>query len=477
MSRTFSSTEFAYRLLVTPPRKLKALGLSLRDQKAFQKQCAGWLEHAMSFGVGLKHTHGHNLRISALVICVKEKTAKVTDVSQAIPPLVYLPDGRPVLTDVEEQREPASVSLGPNDFVVREAVGEGGTATAIVRKQSGISRLMLGCWHVLAFPNGATGDVIEKLSGGARTKIGKLSSNHAVISLNSTAVQSDPDYALVAIDPSVVITNGLGGPFAPQPATSLRSEELVSVRSHLNGGTVSKVKVIKGPAAEPITFGAHTVMFADVYRINAASIKGDSGAPVVNEFNQLVGYVIGDDATDQQFGTFTLIQPIWTLLKSKGLRLVTSASPVLVASAGAPAVNEVTSAIDTLARTLWGEARGETRIGRVAVAWVVLNRVRAQKKFYGLKIEEVCLKPKQFSCWNVGDENLPKIKKVTSADPVYVECLAIASDTVMDRLTPPDPTVGAKHYHTDPINERPKWSVGKVPSARIGKHVFFNSID
>jgi len=42
---------------------------------------------------------------------------------------------------------------------------------------------------------------------------------------------------------------------------------------------------------------------------------------------------------------------------------------------------------------------------------VVLNRVRAQKKFSGLTIEEVCLKRQQFSCWNAGDENLPKIKK------------------------------------------------------------------
>lgn len=108
---------------------------------------------------------------------------------------------------------------------------------------------------------------------------------------------------------------------------------------------------------------------------------------------------------------------------------------------------------------------------------VALNRVRAQKKFYGLTIEEVCLKRQQFSCWNAGEENLPKIKKVTPADPVFVECLAIASDAVMDRLTPPDPTSGAKHYHADPINKRPKWSAGKEPSARIGKHVFFNNID
>ncbi|MGG6879769.1 UNVERIFIED_CONTAM: cell wall hydrolase, partial [Pseudomonas aeruginosa] len=32
------------------------------------------------------------------------------------------------------------------------------------------------------------------------------------------------------------------------------------------------------------------------------------------------------------------------------------------------------SALDTLTKTIWGEARGEGREGMIAVAWVILNR-------------------------------------------------------------------------------------------------------
>ena len=34
---------------------------------------------------------------------------------------------------------------------------------------------------------------------------------------------------------------------------------------------------------------------------------------------------------------------------------------------------------DILARTLWGEARGESLVGRIAVAWTIRNRVNDGK--------------------------------------------------------------------------------------------------
>ena len=54
----------------------------------------------------------------------------------------------------------------------------------------------------------------------------------------------------------------------------------------------------------------------------------------------------------------------------------------------------------TLARTVYGEARGESDQGRAAVAHVVLNRFRSDKWFSAGTIEAVCRKPSQFSCWN-----------------------------------------------------------------------------
>lgn len=67
------------------------------------------------------------------------------------------------------------------------------------------------------------------------------------------------------------------------------------------------------------------------------------------------------------------------------------------------------SALDTLTKTIWGEARGEGREGMIAVAWVILNRASIGG-WWGNSIETVCLKPWQFSCWNANDPNAPYMR-------------------------------------------------------------------
>jgi len=42
-------------------------------------------------------------------------------------------------------------------------------------------------------------------------------------------------------------------------------------------------------------------------------------------------------------------------------------------------MNEVEHVRDILARTLWGEARGESLAGQIAVAWTIRNRVNDGK--------------------------------------------------------------------------------------------------
>lgn len=134
-------------------------------------------------------------------------------------------------------------------------------------------------------------------------------------------------------------------------------------------------------------------------------------------------------------------------------------------------VSDVDGTVDTLARTLWGEARGETKAGREAIASVILNRLKKPSRF-GKSIEEVCLKPAQFSCWNDGDPNLPKLKKVDKSNPIFAECVAIAENAVQGLLA--DSVIGADHYHTTGVS--PTWSHGKTPCITIGNHLFFNNI-
>ncbi|AWZ00515.1 spore cortex-lytic enzyme [Rhodobiaceae bacterium] len=133
-------------------------------------------------------------------------------------------------------------------------------------------------------------------------------------------------------------------------------------------------------------------------------------------------------------------------------------------------VASVSHDVDILARTLWGEARGENREGREAVASVIMNRVASSR--YPDAAAKVCQQNKQFSVWNFGDPNRAKILAVTVGDPVFKECLAIAERAVSGSLI--DKTGGATHYHTTAI--RPYWAEEEKISARIGSHIFYRGI-
>ena len=125
--------------------------------------------------------------------------------------------------------------------------------------------------------------------------------------------------------------------------------------------------------------------------------------------------------------------------------------------------------IDILARTIYGEARGEKTIGKKAVACV--NRYKAKKWFSGKTIAETCQKPWQFSCWNKNDPNRQKIMNATAVE--LGECLTIAEDFVNGKEK--DFLCGACHYHT--INVKPSWAEGKKADFMIGNHLFYIGVE
>ncbi len=138
-----------------------------------------------------------------------------------------------------------------------------------------------------------------------------------------------------------------------------------------------------------------------------------------------------------------------------------------------PTTEQITnSPTDLLARTIWGEARGETVRGMEAVAAVVMNRV-ARPGWWGRTVASVCTKAYQFSCWNEGDPNRPKLLAVTEADPVFAIAQRIARRAIAGTLN--DPTGGATHYHAAAI--LPRWAAHKTPCARIGRHLFYNDVE
>ncbi len=133
--------------------------------------------------------------------------------------------------------------------------------------------------------------------------------------------------------------------------------------------------------------------------------------------------------------------------------------------------------VDTLARTIYGEARGELVRGKEAVACVVMNRVRRARErsgyWWGATPVEVCLRPWQVSCGNETDPNRAKVEGVSRDNRNFQSCLRIARRALAGTLK--DPTVGATHYHAK--GQTPPWARDKTPAADIGNHRFYNNVE
>ncbi|MCK5295497.1 MAG: cell wall hydrolase [Alphaproteobacteria bacterium] len=133
--------------------------------------------------------------------------------------------------------------------------------------------------------------------------------------------------------------------------------------------------------------------------------------------------------------------------------------------------------VDVLARTIYGEARGEGLVGMEAVALVIINRVkkaesRGGRYWWGSTVEEVCLKSWQFSCWNHNDPNRKKLEKIDSSNPVFCTCERIARRAIARMIE--DKTFGATHYHNKYVY--PFWAQGLIPCAEIKNHLFYNDV-
>lgn len=132
--------------------------------------------------------------------------------------------------------------------------------------------------------------------------------------------------------------------------------------------------------------------------------------------------------------------------------------------------------VGVLTRTLYGEARGESLLGKVAVAMVVTNRLRrpgwwTRNRGDGIPDDTVraaCLDPYQFSCWLPEDPNRRKLESF-AGDAV---CETVAALAIEGLLT--DPTKGATHYHAH--FAAPPWAKGLQPCLTTAGHRFYNDV-
>lgn len=103
---------------------------------------------------------------------------------------------------------------------------------------------------------------------------------------------------------------------------------------------------------------------------------------------------------------------------------------------------------------LWGEARGESPKGKLAVLWVVKNRAAHS----GQSVSAEILRRWQFSSFNENDPNRGKLLTAWKDDPVqWAVCEAISVLDSGGDCT--DPTSGARHYYAHKVVQ-PTWGIG-----------------
>lgn len=138
-------------------------------------------------------------------------------------------------------------------------------------------------------------------------------------------------------------------------------------------------------------------------------------------------------------------------IKNKILAVVTDESST---STNIPAGDDM---VNLLARLVNGEARGEPYEGQVAVAAVILNRVKSPK--FPNTIASVIYQKSQFSCVTDGQFNEP----IDENSTVF--------KAAQEAMNGSDPTNGALYFY-NPAKTKSKWLFSLPTTMTIGKHVF-----
>ena len=128
----------------------------------------------------------------------------------------------------------------------------------------------------------------------------------------------------------------------------------------------------------------------------------------------------------------------------------------------------LTASLMCLSIAMYHEARGEPVAGQIAVANVIMNRVkdkRFPKTVCGVITEgkTVSINSCQFSFYCDDNALIPKEKETFS------DIKKIASKVLKGEIK--DNTQGALFFHTTDV--KPKWSKSKKKTVKIDNHIFY----
>ena len=189
---------------------------------------------------------------------------------------------------------------------------------------------------------------------------------------------------------------------------------------------------------------------------------GDRGADVTRIQQRLRQFGYMDAPADGIFGQATYNAVVW-FQKNNGLKADGVVGPAtaaalgitLTGSGGTAAASYHESEVYTLARLVHAEARGEPYVGKVAVAAVVLNRVRSAA--FPNTISGVIYQAGAFDCVADGQISLsPDSDSLRAA---------------RDAMNGWDPTGGCVYYY-NPATATSAWIWSREVRLTIGAHVF-----
>ena len=202
------------------------------------------------------------------------------------------------------------------------------------------------------------------------------------------------------------------------------------------------------------------LVFSFIFQQNvfALSKRGSRGTEVRNIQSRLSKWGYNPGAVDGIYGAKTEAA-VKRFQRNNGLTPDGIAGPATLAKIGLPTGSSSSSSyqsnVNLLARVISGEARGESYTGQVAIAAVVLNRVKHSS--FPSTIAGVIYQPGAFTAVTDGQIN------ITPPQSCY--------NAARDALNGWDPTYGAIYYY-NPVTATNSWIRTRKVITTIGKHVF-----
>ena len=189
--------------------------------------------------------------------------------------------------------------------------------------------------------------------------------------------------------------------------------------------------------------------------------QGSSGAEVRTLQTKLKNWGYYKGAVDGIYGSKTK-EAVKYFQRKNGLTVDGIAGPKTLSAMGisSGSSNNATGSysdadIALLARLIYGEARGESYVGQVAVGAVVMNRIRSAS--FPNTMSGVIYQKYAFTAVDDGQINLTPN--------------ATARKAAQDAMNGWDPTYGAIYYY-NPATATSQWIFTRKTTVTIGNHVF-----